>query len=100
MLYVPHPIDTTDIILPRELMDLIEPLAENSHDIWARDRMVEGWTYGPQRDDAARKHPDLIPYAELPDSEREYDRRSVMETMKAMVKLGYRLERGPDTGAP
>ncbi len=92
-MYQPKPIDTSDIQLPDDLNDLIEHLAENNHDIWARQRIKEGWTYGPQRDDAKKQHPDLVPYNELHESEKEYDRNSAIETIKAVIVLGYRLIR-------
>jgi hypothetical protein len=93
MIYEPQPIDTASTPLPDELAELREKLAEHAHDIWARQRMAEGWTYGPERDDAAKKHPDLVPYADLPEPEKDYDRNSVMETLKAIVALGYRIEK-------
>ena len=55
--------------------------------------MEQGWTYGPERDDANRKHPDLVPYSALPDSEKEYDRIMALNTIKLVAKLGYNLER-------
>jgi hypothetical protein len=88
-MYQPKPIDTSHIEVPEELQALIEKLAENNHDIWAMQRINEGWTYGPQRDDNKKEHPDLIPYNDLPESEKEYDRNSAMETIKAVIALGY-----------
>jgi hypothetical protein len=73
---------------------LTERLAEHSHDTWAQQRISEGWTYGPRRDDAAKQHPDLIPYAELPESEKEYDRQAALGTIRAIIALGYRIVRG------
>ena len=93
MSYEPKPIDTSNVVLPDELVELTERLAENAHDIWAVKRLGEGWTYGPQRDDAAKTNPDLIPYADLPESEKDYDRNTAMETLKAIVAMGYRIER-------
>ncbi len=89
----PHPIDTSRVALSKELLELTERLAENAHDIWATRRMSEGWTYGLKRDDAAKKHPDLVPYSALVESEKEYDRQTAMETLKAIKALGYRIER-------
>ena len=83
----------SDVKLPDDLLELRERLAENAHDIWAERRLSEGWTYGPQRDDAARRHPDLVSYADLPDSEKQYDRDAVMETLKAIIALGYKIEK-------
>lgn len=91
MNYQPKPIDTSKVELPQELAELQERLAENAHDVWARQRMAEGWSYGPQRNDAARQHPDLVPYQDLPESEKEYDRNAAMETLKAIIALGYRI---------
>jgi len=90
-MYVPQPIDTTRITLPESLDQLVEHLAEHYHDIWAKQRIADGWTWGPKRDDGAKQHPDLIPYADLSDGEKQYDRNSVIETLKAIVALGYRI---------
>jgi len=79
--------------LPGAIADLIERLAENNHDIWAQQRTRDGWTYGSQRDDAAKKHPDLVPYRELPESEKEYDRKMAVGTIAAILALGYRIEK-------
>ena len=94
MPYQPRPIDTSRIELPQSLVELTERLAENAHDVWAAGRLSEGWTWGPVRDDTAKRHPDLVPYSELPESEREYDRRTAMETLKAIIVLGYRIQKG------
>ena len=93
MAYVPCPLDTTHIRLPDDLLQLTERLAENTHDLWAQLRLAEGWTYGRTRDDAAKRHPDLVSYADLPESEKEYDRTTAMETLKAILALGYTLQR-------
>lgn len=93
MSYEPRPIDTSGVELPPELLELVELLAESNHDHWALQRMSEGWRYGPQRDDERKLHPDLAPYNELPEGEKEYDRRSVRETLKAILALGYRITR-------
>ena len=90
--YNPEPIDTSAIRLSDDLLELTEKLAENAHDNWARLRMREGWTWGSVRDDADRKHPDLVPYDDLPESEKDYDRNVAMETIKAIVVLGYKIE--------
>ena len=85
------PISTEGITLPPELGALVERLAENNHDHWARQRINGGWAYGPQRDDALRTHPDLVPYGELPENEKEYDRISVVQTLKVILLLGYEI---------
>lgn len=90
--YKPKPIDTSMVSLSNDIGNLVEELAKNSHDVWARSRIAEGWRYGPQRDDARKEHPSLVPYDRLPESEKEYDRNSAMETLKATVSLGYRIQ--------
>lgn len=92
MTYTPRPIDTGHAALPTDLAPLVERLAENAHDLWAARRLAEGWTHGPWRDDARRTTPNLVSYAELPETEKEYDRDAVRETLRAVVALGYRLE--------
>ena len=96
--YVPRPIDTSRVKLPKGVEDLLERLAENSHEVWAEQRMKDGWRYGPRRDDKRKKHPDLIPYQELPDAERVYDRRVSTETLKVITALGYRITEARHTG--
>ena len=89
--FTPKPISTEGITLPPKLDALVEQLAENNHDHWARQRIEAGWTYGPQRDDARKTHPDLVPYRHLAEDEKEYDRTSVVETLKAILILGYQI---------
>jgi RyR domain len=90
--YIPHPVDTSKVGLG-ELQPLLEDLARNAHEIWAQKRMQDGWTYGAHRDDAKRTHPCLVPYEQLPESEKEYDRVMVNEALKAILALGYRIEK-------
>ncbi|MBQ6108072.1 MAG: hypothetical protein IJK97_07655 [Thermoguttaceae bacterium] len=89
--YTPKPIETASITLPKELEELTEKLAENAHDHWAAGRMKAGWSYGPTRDDGKKLHPDLVPYDELEESEKDYDRNSAVETLKAVLALGYEI---------
>lgn len=89
--YTPDPIDTTGIMLPEDLKELAEQLAKNAHEVWAQTRLGQGWTYGDERDDQRKKHPCLIPYEELPESEKLYDRNTTQETLKLIVKLGFRI---------
>ena len=91
MTYEPEPIDTSHVELTPEILDLTELPARHTHDIWARQRMADGWQYGPRRDDARKEHPCLVPYEQLPDSEKQYDRNTAMQTLKAVLALGYRI---------
>jgi len=94
--YNPEPIDTDGIELNGSLQHLREILAENVHDRWALGRLADGWTWGPERDDQKRTNPTLVPYTELPESEREYDRTTAEQTLRAILKLGYRIEDPPE----
>lgn len=87
--YNPQPINVEDIDLDADLEELTEAIAENAHDIWARTRMDEGWTYGPVRNDLLKQHPDLVPYSKLPDTEKEYDRLMAMNTLRLVHRLGF-----------
>lgn len=87
--YNPKPIDTTSIKLDADIVELGEKIAENVHDVWAVGRIKEGWTYGEKRNDTEKTHPCLVPYNELTDSEKQYDRDTAMETLKLIQKLGY-----------
>lgn len=91
MSYSPSPMDTRGIELPAELLGLLESIAKNVHETWAQSRLSEGWTYGPVRDDAHKKHPCLIPYEELPEIEKDYDRNTAKETLKFILNLGWEI---------
>lgn len=93
-MYIPRPIDTSNVNLPSDLLDLTEKIAENVHEIWATSRINEGWVYGAQRNDREKTTPCLVPYDQLPASEKEYDRNTAMETLKFIVALGYKIEKG------
>ena len=92
-MYTPKPMNTEQVVLPDTLVALTEAIAENVHETWAAGRLADGWRYGAVRDDAAKTTPCLVPYAELPESEKEYDRRTAMETLKLIVALGYTIEK-------
>ncbi len=89
--YIPHPIDTSAVKLPRGLVRLQEKLAENAHEVWSAGRLADGWTFGQKRDDVKKQNPCLVPYDQLPDKEKDYDRRAAMETLKAILALGYEI---------
>ncbi len=87
--YLPQPLDTSDVQLPKELDLLIEDMAKNVHEVWAQSRMEQGWTYGEQRSDKLKQHPCLVPYEELPEVEKEYDRNTALVTLKMLPMLGF-----------
>src|SRR5579862_8769074 len=90
--YVPQPLDTSGVQLEPLLMDLQEQLAQNAHEVWAQQRIADGWTPGPRRDDARKEHPCLVPYAQLPESEKAYDRAVVRSVLTGILALGYTLQ--------
>lgn len=87
--YTPQPIDTKGVVLPEELNQLAEQMAKNVHEIWSETRIAQGWTYGPERNDSEKKHPCLVPYEELPEEEKVYDRNTSIETLKFILKAGF-----------
>ncbi len=92
-MYKPNPVNTDNIKLPEELLALTEMIAENVHDNWAVGRIADGWVYGKVRDDDKKTSPCLIPYSELSESEKEYDRKTAFETLKLIIALGYKIEK-------
>lgn len=91
MSYMPNPIDTSDVILPEEILKLCEKLAENTHEVWAKGRADQGWVYGKERNDEKKETPCMVPYNELSEAEKDYDRNTAVETLKLIVKLGYKI---------
>ena len=89
--YVPKPAQTDDIVLSEELNSLVEAMAKNVHEVWAESRISQGWTYGPERNDALKTHPCLVPYEELPEVEKAYDRDTAVGTLKLICKLGFKI---------
>lgn len=91
--YVPQPVDTKDIVLPEELNSLVEHMSKNYHEVWAKARIDQGWTYGPERKDGEKKHPCLVPYEELPEEEKVYGRNTSIDTLKFIVGNGYEIKK-------
>ena len=89
--YIPRPIDTKGVVLPKELNALAEEIAKNVHEVWSEGRMKDGWTYGEERDDLKKHHPCLVPYEDLTETEKEYDRKTSQETLKLIMKLGFKI---------
>lgn len=92
-MYTPNPINTDDITLSEDLLALTEQIATNVHDVWAAGRIKEGWTYGEIKNTEEKTTSCLVPYDELPESEKEYDRNTAIETLKLIIKLGYKITR-------
>lgn len=91
--YIPQVADNSKVELPEDLVKLTELMARNVHEVWAQTRIQQGWIYGQTRNDTLKQHPCLIPYDELQDSEREYDKNTAIETVKLIISLGYKIEK-------
>lgn len=89
--YRPVPIVVEDISLSVDVLELVGLIAENVHEIWAAARIADGWVYGEERNDVKKEHPCLVPYTELSESEKEYDRNTAMGALKLICKLGYTI---------
>ena len=92
-MYQPRPVDTSDVMLSEDLLELTEKLAENVHEVWSAERLRDGWTYGTERNDQQKETPCLVPYNQLPEREKDFDRNTALETVKLIVKLGYNIRK-------
>lgn len=91
--YIPKPADTQSVKLPEELLPLVEEMAKNVHEVWSQNRINDGWTYGPVRDDDRKTHPCLVPYEDLPESEKAYDRATSQETLKFILSKNFHISK-------
>ncbi len=91
--YRPELVDLQNVDLPHGIEELREAIAENAHDRWALERQSESWTYGHKRDDSKLETPDMVPYAQLPESEKQYDRIMAENTLKLLISMGYKIEK-------
>ncbi len=91
MTYQPKPIDTSAVELPAEIHNLTEQLAASTHDVWAIGKISKGYSFAETTSDEAMTHADLIPYADLSEDKKDYDRNTAMETLKAIYALGYEI---------
>ena len=91
--YTPKPVDTSDVSLTSDMLELTELIAKNVHEVWAKQRIEEGWTFGPIKNSELKTTPCLVPYENLSESEKDYDRNTALETLKLIQKLGYKIEK-------
>ena len=92
-MYKPEPINTKGIDIPEDLKPLVELIAKNVHEVWAKSRVEQGWIYGEVKDSNKKTTPCLVPYEELSEEEKDYDRHTALETLKVVLKLGYKIEK-------
>lgn len=90
--YIPKPINVDDVLLSNDVAALTEYIAENAHEEWAKQRLKEGWTFAPKTNKKRKQSFDLVPYCELLDKEKEYDRKMAMNTLKVLYKFGINIE--------
>lgn len=95
-MYIPDPADTSMITLDSDITELTEKLAENVHEVWAKNRLADGWSYGSERNDSLKTTPSLVPYSELSEAEKNYDRNTAAETLKFIISLGYQIKKRKD----
>lgn len=89
--YMPKVIDVSGVELPSELIELTEKLAKNTHEVWAKTRLEQGWKWGEMRDDTRKLHPCLIPYEALSEDEKTFDRNTALETLRLILALGFKI---------
>nr|XP_040017268.1 ryanodine receptor 3 isoform X8 [Gasterosteus aculeatus aculeatus] len=90
--YKPAPLDLSDVKLNAGQEVLVDKLAENAHNVWAKDRIKQGWTYGIQQDLKSRRNPRLVPYAFLDERTKKSNRDSLREAIRTMVGYGYDID--------
>ena len=95
-MYRPQPVDVEDVSLSEEILQLTEELVASVHDTWASGRISEGWTYGPVKDPEKKTTPLLVPYDQLPESEKDYDRNTALYALRFVIKMGYRIVKDKD----
>ncbi|KAG7282547.1 hypothetical protein CRUP_001122, partial [Coryphaenoides rupestris] len=93
--YKPAPLDLSHIKLASTQEAMVDKLAENAHNVWARDRIGQGWTYGIQQDVKNRRNPRLVPYALLDERTKKSNKDSLREAVRTLLGYGYNLE-APD----
>jgi hypothetical protein len=91
--YTPKPANIDNIELPESLVSLTEALSKNVHEVWAAGRIADGWRYGPVRDDNKKEHPCIIPYEELTEEEKDYDRATALSTIKFILREGFKISK-------
>jgi len=94
--YKPAPLDLSAIELNPKTEELVDKLAENTHNVWARERITQGWTYGLSEDTEARRSPHLVQYGDVDDAIKVANRAAASETVKTLLVYGYVLD--PPTG--
>ncbi|XP_026840889.1 ryanodine receptor isoform X9 [Drosophila persimilis] len=94
--YKPAPLDLSAVTLTPKLEELVDQLAENTHNLWARERIQQGWTYGLNEDSDNHRSPHLVPYGKVDEAIKKANRDTASETVRTLLVYGYVLD--PPTG--
>ncbi|XP_039954485.1 ryanodine receptor isoform X18 [Bactrocera tryoni] len=94
--YKPAPLDLSAVTLSPKLEELVDQLAENTHNLWARERIQQGWTYGLNEDSENHRSPHLVPYSKVDEAIKKANRDTASETVRTLLVYGYMLD--PPTG--
>ncbi|XP_070577063.1 ryanodine receptor 2-like isoform X7 [Ptychodera flava] len=97
--YKPAPYNLSSVILTPKMERLVEQLAGNAHNVWAKDRIEQGWTYGLTEDSVYKRNPQLVPFSQLDDTAKKLNRDTASETVRTILGFGYNLE-PPSTDTP
>ncbi len=89
MTYNPNPEDTSNIKLSDDIVAVFEQISKNTHEVWAKGRIDEGWIHGDIYDGIRKMHPRLVPYEQLPEDEKAFDRNTTAQVIKMLIKLGF-----------
>ena len=80
-------------IVSEDIKDILEEVAAEIHNVWMRERIRDGWTWSEASDSTKKTHSSLIPYSELPESEKNYDRRTALVTIKCLMDKGFTIQK-------
>lgn len=94
--YKPAPLDLSAVTLNPKMEELVDQLAENTHNLWAKERIQQGWTYGLEEDSDNLRSPHLVPYAKVDEAIKKANRDTASETVRTLLVYGYNLD--PPTG--
>ena len=90
--YKPAPLDLSHVRLTPAQTTLVDRLAENGHNVWARDRVAQGWSYSAVQDIPARRNPRLVPYRLLDEATKRSNRDSLCQAVRTLLGYGYNIE--------
>jgi len=71
----------------------VEQMACMEHELWRGARQAGGWRAGKQKDEKSRLHPDLVPWEDLPELEREKNRKMVRQLPALLARIGYQIDK-------